>query len=360
MTEIQVKNGKMEALSLTAAAEELGVSRNALKKRCDRGTLDYFLDEKGMRKIPLAELARVVSGVPASGLSYDPYRYDPTFDIPKSEIWGEGKAPVIELPKKQWVTVVGVNDIHVPYHDEVLIKATRDIAKVVDPDIFIINGDTNDFFGISRFNKANERLDVLQSEIDMGKEIRKAYRNAIPNAQFEETMGNHEERLITYPAFNAPALKSLSALKPKVLLGLEELEIRHWPMNGFRLLDDFLVEHGSIVRAQSGFSAKARLDQTLISGIMGHTHRADSHSRSGFRELQWFEAGCLCKLNPDYVANEANWKQAFWIGTFSTKTGNFNIQLIKATGRGFIYENKHYGDTEQEADIWSAAIPAVK
>jgi len=359
MTEINEKYDKNDSLTITAASEQLGISAKALKMRCDRKTLDYFKDEKGYRRIFKSELVRIANGDSASKLSYDPYRYDPEFDIPKSEIWGEGKAPVIKLPKKQWVSVVGVNDIHVPYHDEVLIKATMDIAKVIDPDIFILNGDINDFFGISRFNRANERLDVLQAELDMGKAIRAAYRKTLPNAQFEETIGNHEERLITYPAFNAPALKSLSALKPSKLLGLDELEIRHWPMNGFRLQEDFLVEHGSVIRSQSGYTAKARLEQTLISGVMGHTHRADSHGKTGFRELQWFETGCLCKLNPDYVRNEANWKHAFWIGMFSTKTGNFNVQLVKAVGRGFIFENKHYGNTEEEADIWSAPIPAM-
>ena len=360
MTEIIEKTDEISSLTLTEASEQLGMSVKALKMRCDRGTIDYIKDGRGYRRIISSEIDRLANGENYNSLHYDPYRYDPEFDIPKSELWGEGKAPVIKLPKKDWVTVMGVNDIHVPYHDEVLVTASIAIAKVIDPDIFILNGDINDFFAISRFNKANERLDILQYEIDMGIDVRRAYRAALPNAQFEETIGNHEERLITYPAFNAPALKSLSALKPSKLMGLDELEIRHWPMNGFRLKDDFLVEHGSVIRSQSGYTAKARLDATLISGVMGHTHRADSHSRTGFRELQWYETGCLCKLNPDYVRNEANWKQAFWVGTISTKTDNFNIQLIKATGRGFIFDGKHYGETSQEADIWSAAVPAMK
>lgn len=345
-----------DGMTLTEAASYLGgTTRNALKKRCDRNTIEYFIDSKGARRIPHYEVERIREGTTtAQEFSFNPYDYEPQFDIPKAELWGTGKAPVIQLPKnKQWITVMGVNDIHVPWHDMVMVDAAIQLASVIDPDLFVFNGDTNDFFGISRYNRANERQDMLQTELDQGKQVRRQFREAIPNAEFHEVLGNHEERLLTYPGFNAPVLKSLDALQPKNLMGLDELEIKLWPTNGFRIQEDFLVEHGSVVRAASGASAKARLEQTLISGVMGHTHRADSHGRTGYRELQWFETGCLCMLNPDYTKNEANWKQAFWIGQFSTRTGNFNVQLIKATGHGFVFDGKHYGRTDEEADIWS-------
>ena len=95
----------------------------------------------------------------------------------------------------------------------------------------------------------------------------------------------------------------------------------------------------------------------MISGVMGHTHRMGEARRSGYRELAWFETGCLCKLNPDYVPTEANWKQGVWVGHFSTKTSNFNVQLIPAVGRGFIYDGKHYGDTGTEIDLFVGPLP---
>lgn len=349
-----------DGLTLTEAAVELGISRNLLKKRCDRKTIEYFLDSKGARRIPhtvINEWGRRT----VDDYVIDPYDYDPKFDIPKAEIWGNGKAPVVRsATNEQWEVVMGVNDIHYPYHDSMLIDAAVELAKQINPHRFIINGDTNDFFVLSRFNKANERLDMLQTELDGGKQIRKTFRDALPNAQFEETLGNHEERLLTYPGFNAPALRSLAALKPSVLMGLDELQIRHWPTNGFRLREDFLVEHGSVVRSQSGATARSRLDSTLISGVMGHTHRLDSFRRSGYRDLAWFETGCLCMLNPDYVKNEANWKQGIWIGMFSTKTTNWNVQLIPAVGRGFIFDGRHYGKTGVEQDIYVGPSPTFE
>lgn len=344
-------------LTITQVSEYTGLPRKAIEGYVRRNKWYSYLDERGTRRIPFSEIENF-SGSEFENQPYDIYDYDPKFDIPKAEIWGVGKAPVVTPGTgEQWESVVFLSDIHVPYHDQILLDGALNLIEDMQPHRVVINGDTNDFFALSRFNKANERLDLLQEELDAGKKIRRAIRNAAPNALIEETVGNHEERLLTYPGFNAPALRSLKALEPASLLGLVELGIRHWPMNGFRLREDFLVEHGAVVRKQSGATAKARLDDTLISGIMGHTHRLDSHRRQGYRDLAWFEQGCLCMLNPDYVKTEANWKQGFAIGTFSTKTPNFNVQLVPAVGRGFIYDGKHYGQTTTEADIWSGAEP---
>jgi predicted phosphodiesterase len=344
-------------LTISEVTEFTGLPRKAVEGYIRRGKWASYLDAHGHRRIPQSELDNF--GMESfDDQAYDIYSYDPKFDIPKAEIWGTGKAPVVQpSTNEQWETVIFVSDIHVPYHDPVLIDSAVELIEDVQPHRVVINGDTNDFFSLSRFNRAMERLDLLQMEIDMGRQLRQAFRNAAPNAIMDETIGNHEERLLTYPGFNAPALKSLSALKPVNLLGLEDLEITHWPMNGFRLREDFLVEHGAVVRKHSGATAKARLDDTLISGIMGHTHRMDSHRRSGYRDLAWFEQGCLCLLNPDYVKSEANWKQGIALGLFSTKTNNFDVQLIPATGRGFIFNGKHYGQTNVEADIWSGPVP---
>lgn len=338
--------------SRSEAAKITGLSVKAIKNRLDRGTLYYETDDKGVRRIPLWELERITNKS-IQDLGFNPYE-NPLYDIPKAEVWGDGKAKLVQpATSGQWETVVYVSDIHVPWHADAVIQAAAALIADLQPDRVVINGDTQDFFMLSRFNKASERLELLQSELDIGKEVRRLFRNAAPNAIFDETIGNHEERLLTYPAFNAPALISLDALKPSTMLGLDELEINHHPRCGFLLREDFLVEHGQVIRKHAGDSAKARLNDTLISGIMGHTHRLGSATRSGYRELRWFEQGCLCQLNPDYVIGEANWKQGFAIGTHSTRSSNFDVQLIPVVGEGFIFDGKHYGDTNAEINLFS-------
>lgn len=343
-----------------------GLTTRQVKHRMERGTIEYkFFD--GTRYVPETEVERL-----RNGNDFDPARMTQVYDpysivegerhfIPRPELWGDGKAKLVRpSTPSAWETVVFLSDIHVPYHDPVLVDAATQIIAAVNPDRVVINGDTNDFFGLSRFNKAAERFDELQNEINMGRMIRALVRESAPNAIMDETLGNHEERLLTYPGFNAPGLRTLDVLKPSNLLGLSEYEITLHPRNGFRLRENFLVEHGQVVRKGSGESAKARLNDTLISGIMGHTHRLDSNRRSGYRDLVWYEQGCLCAMNPDYVIGEANWKQGFAIGTFSTKTENFDVQLVPAVGRGFIFDGKHYGDTGEEPDVYTGARPTFE
>lgn len=346
--------------TVSEAADYTGLTKKAIKSRCDRGTLQFSYGVRGERRIPISELDRITQHS-IDDLPFNPYTSQPVFEIPRAELWGDGKAELIEpSTTERWEVGAFFSDIHAPYHDKHIIEAAIKLLTDLQPHFVVLNGDINDFFGISRFNKAQERLELLQRELDMGIDIRMAFREAAPNARFYETIGNHEERLLTYPGFNAPALRSLRALKPSALLGLDELEIRQFPQHGFRLREEFVVEHGIVVRKDAGASAKARMNDTLISGIMGHTHRMDSARRSGYRNLSWYEQGCLCLMNPDYVKGEANWQQGFAIGTFSTKTSNFNVQLIPAVGRGFIFDNKHYGSTDVEMDIWSGPAENVQ
>lgn len=277
--------------------------------------------------------------------------------IPSPELWGEGLARLITpSTKESFETVVFISDIHAPYHDSEVIGAALALIADVQPHMVVINGDTNDFFQLSRFNKALERLDKLQDELDVGFGIRKAVREAAPNAVIRETLGNHDERLLTYVSFQAQALRSLDALKPQNLLRLDELDIHFHPRNGFRLRENFLVEHGQVVRKDSGASAKARLNDTLISGIMGHTHRLGASYRSGYRDLAWYEQGCLCMRNPDYVIGEANWQQGIAVGQFSTKSENFHVELVPTVGRGFIFGGRQFGDTNGESNIYGPAV----
>lgn len=70
-----------------------------------------------------------------------------------------------------------------------------------------------------------------------------------------------------------------------------------------------LVEHGEYVRKKAGASADAQLLARGRSGISGHTHRLIHYPLTDATGMKtWTEAGCLCKLDPDYC-NYPNWQQ---------------------------------------------------
>lgn len=267
------------------------------------------------------------------------------FVIPDTEKWGDGTAPLMEKTTDElFEVVVSLSDIHFPYHNKKLLEATLLLVQDIDPHVVVINGDVNDFFQLSRFNKGLERLDELQKEIDMGVEFRKTLREMLPNATIRENLGNHDERILSYIEDNARSLASLRALKPEALLSLDELDIALFGRAGHRIRPEFVFEHGHVVRSEAGASAKARLTNTLISGIMGHTHRMAEYPKFGYRNLTWYEQGCLCMRNADYKIGETNWQPGIAVCHFSTKTDNYHVDLVRAVCDGYIYGGRHYGD----------------
>jgi len=105
---------------------------------------------------------------------------------------------------------------------------------------------------------------------------------------------------------------------------------------------NFLITHAEIIRAHSGWTAKGMSDKHGGSGIHGHTHRLGSYyktNRSGM--YGWYENGCLCNLEPDYMVHP-NWQQGFSVITF-TRGGRFWVEQMQIIHRKFIYGGKVWG-----------------
>lgn len=239
--------------------------------------------------------------------------------------WGYGAAkPVRPATKERTEIVAFLSDIHVPYHDPAAVGAALILIEAIKPHRVVLNGDVADFFQLSRFNVSGERIDKLQEEIDAANAIRRAVREAAPNAAIEETQGNHDHRVISYVEANARALSSLRALEPGKLFEYAELGITWHPGPGFLLRPHFLVKHGDIVRGEAGATAKAELAKAGVSGISGHTHRLATYRKAGYgTPRQWTEQGGLMRLDPDYVVGPPNWTQGVVVGEFSTRSTAF-------------------------------------
>ena len=240
-----------------------------------------------------------------------------------------GAATLVPIPggNRDELVVFG-SDFHFPYHDVNAIESFLWMIHKLQPDRVVLNGDIADFFQLSRFNLSGDRVNELQEEIDMANEFRRLVRAKAPNAVIDETEGNHDNRVTTYVRKNAQALKSLRALQPEALFRYRELEINWHPGAGFLLRKHFLVKHGSFVRGEAGASAKAEFMAAGISGISGHTHRLAPYKKSGYTPRVWWEQGCLCRLDPDYIIGKPNWEQGVMVGEFSTKTDSFVLHPV--------------------------------
>ncbi len=249
--------------------------------------------------------------------------------------WGFGQAQLVK-PLRASESVVFGSDFHFPYQEPGAIHSFLKLVASLKPDRIVLNGDIGDFFQLSRFNISGSRVEILQDEIDQANDFRRGVRVCSPDSVIDETEGNHDNRILTYVQKNANALQSLRALKPEALFRYKELEINHHPGCGFLLRPNFLVKHGTIVRGEAGATAKAELTQAGISGISGHTHRLSTYRKVGYVQRQWTEQGCLCRLDPDYVAGGLpNWTQAVAIGEFTRDS--FSITEVPYVGGGFRY-----------------------
>ena len=257
------------------------------------------------------------------------------------EKWGMGQAKLVRPSTSgSSESVVFLSDLHIPFHDPEAVASSLRLIKKLRPDRVVINGDVADFFQLSRFNTAHQRLDSLQEEIDEANAFRVNVRKSAPNATIDETEGNHDSRIKSYVAANARALASLAVLEPSSLFRYTDLDFKAHPGAGFRLRRNFLVKHGTLIRQDAGASAKAEFNQAGISGISGHTHRLAKYIKAGYTHREWSEQGCLCQLQPDYVVGAPNWVQGVAVGEFSTKSEAFSVELLQVIDGKLRYGGK--------------------
>lgn len=268
--------------------------------------------------------------------------------IPDSEPWNGPRAELVEPASRssEQVAVI-ISDIHSPYHDVTALRSALALIDAMQPDLVVINGDLPDFFGISSHNRTMERLDTLQAELDMADDIRRAIRKAAPNAVIRENEGNHDSRLRTYVRSRARELSSLRCLTPENLnAAWKECGIIPHGGAGFLIQPGFLIKHGNVVRSEAGASARGEMKRYKISGITGHVHRLAQATEDGYKRLEWYEGGCLCSLDPDYIpGGPPNWRHGITVGFFSTKTDAFQVDMVKAGSDGrFRYGGVSYGE----------------
>ena len=212
--------------------------------------------------------------------------------------------------KKQKAIVL--NDLHIPFEDERAVNLVIDFIRYFKPDVLILNGDIADFWQISSFVKDPVGKLMFSDELKKVKEYLALFTHLVKKVVY--VSGNHEIRLRKYILVNAKALIHLEGLSVEEQLGLKNLGIQYIKPIGKEasyLYGDALIGHFNKVNKHSAYTAKNLLEEKGISLIQAHTHRAGIHLKTTYNKtLVAIENGCLCKLDPEYVANP-NWQQSF-------------------------------------------------
>lgn len=233
---------------------------------------------------------------------------------------------------------VGIlSDIHVPFHSETAVRAAVDAMVGEKIEALVLNGDTADFYAISRWTK-NPAKRNFKGELQATRELLGWLRQTFPDIPVVFKSGNHEERWRLWLYQHAPEISD----EPE--MGLE-----HWlhlGRHGIDLVEDqrpimagkLPILHGH--EKGKGISAPVnqargaflRLHHTVLEG---HGHRTSGHCEPDMfgAEVFCWSTGCLCDLRPEY-ARINKWNHGFAIATIHAD-GSFDVanQRITADGK---------------------------
>jgi hypothetical protein len=243
--------------------------------------------------------------------------------------------------------LVILSDLQLPFVDEPLLRAVNRFIKDFKPHDIIYNGDIIDCYEVSDFDKRPARMFNLDDECEMAKDIlRQHKRESLPDTKLWWIDGNHEQRYQRVIWRRASgfefAVKDLAEL-----LELDELTEGFVPYGKHIEYLGFTITHGNFVSQFSGYTARRHYDRYHSSGANGHTHRLGAYYHTDMHGKQhaWFEGGCICRKDLEYVKGVANWQQGFMIGT--VLGGALHPQIIhvieyKSGKRGFYANGTHY------------------
>ena len=215
--------------------------------------------------------------------------------------------------------------MHLPFEDQVTMKAVEAYAADTLWDYYINLGDTLDFNCISRFNDNAPRkkqgqtiwddYDYANTFLDRHLEAIRA-KNADCKVVFFE--GNHEERIERH-ADKYPELEGLCEVDKMLHLRKRGIKwVRHPARGGKPLaIGHARFFHG---RYTNLYHAKKHALQYLSNIFYGHTHDVQEISLSAEGDDRTYKGkslGCLCRYDQTYVGHDpTKWQQALTVFYF--------------------------------------------
>lgn len=234
-----------------------------------------------------------------------------------------------------------ISDLHVPFQDPRALEVMLKLQRYFKPKTVIMNGDMLDCVQLSRFSKEPQEPESFKAQlVDLCDIIRKIQ-------QYSKVIyieGNHEARLGKYINDNAPELHGLISIESLLERHLsKKIEyVRTTPGESMMTHNrDLLVGHFCKAAKNTCYTVKLLVEKYMTNVVQAHTHRLGEYAIRGYNStLRGWECGCLCDLNPDYVA-VPNWQQGFLM--YSRNQGNWNMEVVHiedgvAMFRGKIYK----------------------
>lgn len=219
-----------------------------------------------------------------------------------------------------------LSDIHIPYHSVSALTCAFDYAKKEKPDAILLNGDTLDFFGLSRFVKDPKGRSFAE-ELRTFKEFMDVIKKTF-NAQVYFKLGNHEERYFHFLWMKAHEIvgveefelenilkvraEGIEIIKDKRIIKAGDLNVIHGHEFGGSVFSPVNIARGLFLRGK-------------VSAIQGHNHQTSEHTEPNMNGdvMTTWSVGCLCELHPAYLPIN-KWNHGFAI--VDIEGSNFEVR----------------------------------
>jgi predicted phosphodiesterase len=197
---------------------------------------------------------------------------------------------------------VGIlSDIHVPFHSvEAVVCAIKHLREQ-NIDCLYLNGDTFDFYSISRHEKEKDLRD-FPKEIEMCRNFLQKLRDIFPTIPIYFKAGNHENRYQRYLNEQAEEFAQLHEMQFDKFFRLDVLDFTYVPDWQGMEMGDLLVCHGHELMAGGMNPSQSTFNKTFCNTLIGHVHRTtNTIKKDGFkRYIHTYSTGCLTQLSPKY------------------------------------------------------------
>ena len=197
---------------------------------------------------------------------------------------------------------IGVlSDIHVPFHSLEALTCAIKYLREQEIDCLYLNGDTFDFYSISRHEKEKDLRDFPR-EIEMARNFLQKLRDIFPTIPIYFKAGNHENRFQRYLFSQAEEFAGLHELQFDKFFRMDHLKIE-WVEDWQGMeMGDLLVLHGHEIMAAGMNPSQTTFNKTFCNTLIGHVHRTTSTiKKTGFKKfIHSYSTGCLTHLSPKY------------------------------------------------------------
>lgn len=232
-----------------------------------------------------------------------------------------------------------ISDLHVPFQDPVATEGMLQMVRHYRPARVVMNGDMLDCTQLSRFSRDPDEPESFKANIV---ELAIIIRKIMKYSKVVYVEGNHEARVQKYINDNAPALHGLVSIEGLLQNHLPGLEyIRTTPGESmYEMGDNLLVGHFGKAAKNTCYTVKLLVEKYMTNVVQAHTHRLGEYAIRGYNGiLRGWECGCLCDLDPEYVA-KPNWQQGFLVRTGTDE--DWNMEIVHIDERGPTFRGKTY------------------